>query len=140
MTFCSRTAIRHMTGRGRSHKAFHTSGLKKIKQPLWECNNYSGGLGGYEGVLVIEIYLFLFFRYCPFYKTVLMLANICSFYDMARHAVETTAQSENKITWAIIRDQMGDILYKLSSMKFKVKWRPPPSNALLNYSIIGSFC
>ncbi|XP_065845596.1 V-type proton ATPase catalytic subunit A-like isoform X2 [Oscarella lobularis] len=58
-------------------------------------------------------------RYCPFYKTVLMLANICSFYDMARHAVETTAQSENKITWAIIRDQMGDILYKLSSMKFK---------------------
>eukprot|EP00118_Oscarella_pearsei_P018537 m.190030 g.190030 ORF g.190030 m.190030 type:complete len:614 (+) comp39430_c0_seq9:46-1887(+) len=58
-------------------------------------------------------------RYCPFYKTVQMLGNICSFYDMARHAVETTAQSDSKITWAIIRDQMGDILYKLSSMKFK---------------------
>jgi len=43
-----------------------------------------------------------------------------AFYDMARHSVETTAQSENKVTWAIIRDQMGDILYKLSSMKFKV--------------------
>uniref|UniRef100_A0A8W8KRR1 H(+)-transporting two-sector ATPase n=1 Tax=Magallana gigas TaxID=29159 RepID=A0A8W8KRR1_MAGGI len=31
----------------------------------------------------------------------------------------STAQSENKITWAIIRDQMNDIIYKLSSMKFK---------------------
>ena len=49
-----------------------------------------------------------------------MLKNMISFYDMARHAVESTAQSENKITWAIIREQMGDTLYKLSSMKFKV--------------------
>ncbi len=60
-------------------------------------------------------------RYCPFYKTVGMLANICAFYDAARHAVETTANSDNKITWAIIKEQMGDnILYQLSSMKFKV--------------------
>ncbi|XP_072049478.1 V-type proton ATPase catalytic subunit A isoform X1 [Amphiura filiformis] len=58
-------------------------------------------------------------RYCPFYKTVGMLQNIIAFYDMARHAVETTAQSENKITWGIIRENMGDILYQLSSMKFK---------------------
>ncbi|XP_046353005.1 V-type proton ATPase catalytic subunit A [Haliotis cracherodii] len=58
-------------------------------------------------------------RFCPFYKTVGMLKNIIAFYDLARHAVESTAQSENKITWAIIRDQMNDILYKLSSMKFK---------------------
>lgn len=43
-----------------------------------------------------------------------------SFYDMARRAVETTAQSDNKITWSIIREHMGEILYKLSSMKFKV--------------------
>lgn len=59
-------------------------------------------------------------RYCPFYKTVGMLNNIIAFYDMARHAVESTAQSDNKITWAIIREQMGDnILYELTSMKFK---------------------
>ncbi|XP_063959867.1 V-type proton ATPase catalytic subunit A [Lytechinus pictus] len=58
-------------------------------------------------------------RYCPFYKTVGMLSNIVAFYDMARHAVESTAQSENKITYAIIRENMGDIMYKLSSMKFK---------------------
>ncbi|PIO23895.1 hypothetical protein AB205_0008790 [Aquarana catesbeiana] len=58
-------------------------------------------------------------RFCPFYKTVGMLQNMIAFYDMARHAVEATAQAENKITWAIIREQLGDIMYKLSSMKFK---------------------
>uniref|UniRef100_A0A8C3SQ65 H(+)-transporting two-sector ATPase n=1 Tax=Chelydra serpentina TaxID=8475 RepID=A0A8C3SQ65_CHESE len=58
-------------------------------------------------------------RFCPFYKTVGMLQNMIAFYDMARHAVESTAQSENKITWTVIRESLGDIMYKLSSMKFK---------------------
>ncbi|XP_022195730.1 V-type proton ATPase catalytic subunit A isoform X3 [Nilaparvata lugens] len=58
-------------------------------------------------------------RFCPFYKTVGMLKNMIAFYDMARHAVESTAQSENKITWSVIKDSMGNILYQLSSMKFK---------------------
>jgi len=43
-----------------------------------------------------------------------------AFYDLSRHAVETTAQSDNKITWAQIREHMGEILYRISSMKFKV--------------------
>jgi len=58
-------------------------------------------------------------RFCPFYKTVGMLRNIIAFYDLGRHAVETTAQSERKITWQIIREALGDIMYKLSCMKFK---------------------
>jgi V-type H+-transporting ATPase subunit A len=58
-------------------------------------------------------------RYCPFYKSVSMLNNLIGFYDSARHAVESTAQSENKITWTIIKEHMGGILYELSSMKFK---------------------
>jgi V-type H+-transporting ATPase subunit A len=58
-------------------------------------------------------------RYCPFYKTVGMLKNICAFYDLARHSVETTAQSDNKITWNVIRESMSQIMYQLSSMKFK---------------------
>ena len=49
-----------------------------------------------------------------------MLSNIVAFYDLARHAVETTAQSDNKITWAVIKENMGQIIYQLSSMKFKV--------------------
>ncbi|XP_078276523.1 V-type proton ATPase catalytic subunit A-like [Rhinoraja longicauda] len=58
-------------------------------------------------------------RYCPFYKTVGILQNIIAFYDLARHSVETTAHSDNRLTWGIIRDNLGDILYKLSAMKFK---------------------
>ena len=48
-----------------------------------------------------------------------MLNNLIGFYDAARRAVESTAQSENKITWSIIKEHMGGILYELSSMKFK---------------------
>jgi len=59
-------------------------------------------------------------RYCPFYKTVGMLKNMIAFYDMARHSVESTAQSDNKITWKVIREAMrNNIMYQLSSMKFK---------------------
>merc|ERR1719412_414916 len=58
-------------------------------------------------------------KYCPFYKTVGMLRNIVAFYDLARHAVESTAQSDNKITWNVIRESMSQIMYQLSSMKFK---------------------
>uniref|UniRef100_G3QBT4 H(+)-transporting two-sector ATPase n=1 Tax=Gasterosteus aculeatus aculeatus TaxID=481459 RepID=G3QBT4_GASAC len=58
-------------------------------------------------------------RFCPFYKTVGILSNMISFYDMARHAVESTSQSDNKITWAMIKEHMGEMLYKISSMKFK---------------------
>ncbi|MGH0147131.1 UNVERIFIED_CONTAM: hypothetical protein FKN15_010149 [Acipenser sinensis] len=58
-------------------------------------------------------------RFCPFYKTVGMLQNMIGFYDLARQSVERTAQSENKITWAAIREGLGGVLYKLSAMKFK---------------------
>jgi len=58
-------------------------------------------------------------RYCPFYKTVGMLRNIIAFYDLSRHAVESTAQSDNKITWNVIREAMSQIMYQLASMKFK---------------------
>lgn len=39
---------------------------------------------------------------------------------MARHSVEASAHADNKITWSIIKENMGEILYALSSMKFKV--------------------
>ncbi|KAJ1848898.1 H(+)-transporting V1 sector ATPase subunit A [Coemansia sp. RSA 2708] len=55
-------------------------------------------------------------RYCPFYKTTWMLRNMIGFYKQATHAVESTS---GQITWAKIRDNMGDIIYRLSSMKFE---------------------
>ncbi len=51
-----------------------------------------------------------------------MLRNMIAFYDLSRHAVETTAQSEKKITWNDIRTNLADILHQLSSMKFKVNF------------------
>lgn len=58
-------------------------------------------------------------QFCPFYKTSMMLRNFMLFYDLSRRAVESTAQSENKITWAIIRDQLSNEMHRLSSMKFE---------------------
>jgi V-type H+-transporting ATPase subunit A len=58
-------------------------------------------------------------RYCPFYKTVGMLRNIILFYKLAVHAVESTAQADDKLTWGTIKESMADILHALSSMKFK---------------------
>lgn len=57
-------------------------------------------------------------KFCPFYKTVGMMKNMISFYDLAHNAVQATAQSEDRITWAVIREAMDNILYQLSSMKF----------------------
>ncbi|RIB21944.1 V-type proton ATPase catalytic subunit A [Gigaspora rosea] len=55
-------------------------------------------------------------RNCPFYKTTWMLKNMIGFYNSSTHAVEVT---NGEITWAKIRERMGDLLYKLSSMKFE---------------------
>jgi V-type H+-transporting ATPase subunit A len=59
-------------------------------------------------------------RYCPFSKTVGMLSNIIGFYNMAQQAVERTAQSDNKITWAIIKEQLSESIHQLTRMKFEV--------------------
>ncbi|KAJ3103944.1 H(+)-transporting V1 sector ATPase subunit A [Phlyctochytrium planicorne] len=55
-------------------------------------------------------------RFCPFYKTVGMLRNLVTFYDLATHTVEA---SSNQITWNKMRESLSDLLYKLSSMKFE---------------------
>ena len=41
------------------------------------------------------------------------------FYDLARHSVDTTSESDKKVTWNVIKEACGDLLYQLSSMKFK---------------------
>lgn len=50
-----------------------------------------------------------------------MMKNMIAFYDLAHNAVQSTAQSENRITWSVIREAMDNILYQLSSMKFMVR-------------------
>lgn len=59
-------------------------------------------------------------RYCPFYKTVGMLRNMMAFHDHATHAVEVSgAGGAGSVTWTKIKESMGDLMYKLTSMKFE---------------------
>ena len=50
-----------------------------------------------------------------------MMSNMILFHDLAMHAVESTAHSENKITWNMIHDRMRGIMYELTKMKFMVR-------------------
>ena len=54
-------------------------------------------------------------RFCPFYKTSAMLPNFVAFHDLALKAV-----ANGDLTFAKIRESAGDIMYKLSQMKFEV--------------------
>jgi V-type H+-transporting ATPase subunit A len=55
-------------------------------------------------------------RFCPFYKTAGMLKNMLLFYEQALHVAEA---SDGAFTWAKIREATGDMMYRLSSMKFE---------------------
>ncbi len=50
-----------------------------------------------------------------------MLSNIVAFFNMAQQVVEHTSQSDNKITWSIIKDNLGEQLTQLTRMKFVVR-------------------
>ncbi|KAB5595680.1 TFP1p-H+-ATPase [Ceratobasidium theobromae] len=53
-------------------------------------------------------------RYCPFYKTSLMLKNFVAFHDLAVAAVTKGEQTFNKV-----KESTSDIMFKLSQMKFE---------------------
>lgn len=54
-------------------------------------------------------------RFCPFYKTSGMLKNMMAFDSAAKTAVANGRATFNKI-----RDDMSDIMFRLSQMKFEV--------------------
>lgn len=60
-------------------------------------------------------------RYCPFYKSVEMMRNIAAFHRLATAATEKTAAAEagSRVTLALIKQRLGDVLYKLTSQKFE---------------------
>ncbi|XP_075586304.1 V-type proton ATPase catalytic subunit A-like [Dermatophagoides farinae] len=57
-------------------------------------------------------------RFCPFYKTVGMMKNMIGFFDLAKNAVDAN-KGDNRVTYSMIKEAMGEIMYQLSSMKFK---------------------
>jgi len=58
-------------------------------------------------------------KYCPLYKTVWMLRNICCFYEEAQKAVAET-RGEGGITWNIIQSKIPRALTSLQEMKFRL--------------------
>ncbi|XP_064257689.1 V-type proton ATPase catalytic subunit A-like [Passer domesticus] len=73
-------------------------------------------------------------RFCPFYKTVGMLQNLITFYELARGAVEGAGPEEQRVTWATIREGLGDILYRLSAMKFQDPVKDGEQRILASYA------
>lgn len=57
-------------------------------------------------------------RYCPFYKSVLMLRNIVHFHNLAIKVIEETASSEAKVTFNLIKEHMSELMFRLTAMKF----------------------
>jgi len=57
-------------------------------------------------------------KFCPFYKTVWMMRNLIVFHNLAQKSVES-GNDDKKVTWARIKTQMGDLIYKISCMKFQ---------------------
>ena len=68
-------------------------------------------------------------RYCPFYKTSAMLRNFVGFHDAATKAV-----TQNDLTFAKVKDSTGDIMFKLSQMKFDVSY----ARTLLIYTLTNN--
>jgi len=57
-------------------------------------------------------------RFCPFYKTVWMMRNFVTYYEMAQQALEQ-APPDQKLTWHQMKQQTLDTVKKLESMKFQ---------------------
>lgn len=56
---------------------------------------------------------------CPLYKTVWMLKNIVTFYELATKSVQESS-SDNPITWNKIRADLSAVYIGLSDMKFQL--------------------
>eukprot|EP00996_Jenningsia_fusiforme_P006008 NODE_715_length_1958_cov_77.740178_g662_i0.p1 GENE.NODE_715_length_1958_cov_77.740178_g662_i0~~NODE_715_length_1958_cov_77.740178_g662_i0.p1 ORF type:complete len:621 (-),score=153.79 NODE_715_length_1958_cov_77.740178_g662_i0:96-1898(-) len=57
-------------------------------------------------------------KMCPLYKTVWMLKNIVTFYELSIKAVSETTV-DNPVTWKRIREELSKEFFGLSEMKFQ---------------------
>jgi len=58
-------------------------------------------------------------KYCPFYKSIAMMKNITTFHALATRAVERTQGLDHKVSYNLIKNRLGDLLYQISSQKFE---------------------
>ena len=57
-------------------------------------------------------------KFCPFYKSAAMLKNMVLFHDLANQALARSSTTESRLTFAAVKQRIGNILYRLSSQKF----------------------
>jgi len=67
-------------------------------------------------------------RYCPFYKTVWMMKNMCTYYDQAMQILES-APVDQKLSWAQILAHTSKAFLSLTQMKFQ---HPKDGEEVLN--------
>ncbi len=56
---------------------------------------------------------------CPLNKSLGMMKCICCFYENAKRAINESQMTDNKVSWAVISNQLEEEFYELSQMKFK---------------------
>ena len=69
--------------------------------------------------------MFMYDRFCPFYKTSAILRNLVAFHDVAQKAI-----IGGDVTFAKIRESASDIIFKLSQMRFEVLFNGLPTFVL----------
>lgn len=57
-------------------------------------------------------------RYCPFYKTIWMMKNYCTYYDCAMQILESAPQDQ-KLSWNQIQQHTKKSFYALADQKFQ---------------------
>jgi len=73
-------------------------------------------------------------KFCPLYKSVWMMRNICTFNKLANDCIERSLQAhrmnrdsgkgsggimKSRVSFNIIKQSLGDLLYRLSTQKFE---------------------
>jgi V-type H+-transporting ATPase subunit A len=69
-------------------------------------------------------------RFCPFYKTIWMMRNFVTYYNLAQQTIEQAPQ-DIKITWNQLSEYTTDELDRLSHMKFELPTNPEEENVAL---------
>eukprot|EP01130_Rhizamoeba_saxonica_P007057 TRINITY_DN2827_c0_g1_i1.p1 TRINITY_DN2827_c0_g1~~TRINITY_DN2827_c0_g1_i1.p1 ORF type:complete len:628 (+),score=182.63 TRINITY_DN2827_c0_g1_i1:63-1946(+) len=58
-------------------------------------------------------------KYCPFVKTLWMMRNMVTYYELAQQAIEI-ASADQKVTWSFLKEQTSNIRARISGMKFEI--------------------
>lgn len=56
---------------------------------------------------------------CPLHKSIWMLRTIIHFHDLAYKAVSAKSDDDDRVTWAFLKTNLAQLIYRITSMKFE---------------------